>query len=112
MLLVMPQATRGVRPKKTAGSPAYAVPATSNEPPERCASYQHETAPKAMWGSLATIGLPDAVRVPATTQLLLPRPSSGSPPAPAATRPPGSTPHPRAGQAPGGPTLPPSAAPS
>src|SRR3990172_13229129 len=101
MLLVMPQATRGVRPKKTAGRPAYAVPATSNEPPERCASYQHETAPKAMWGSLATIGFPEAVRAPATTQLLLPRPSSGPPPAPPAARPTGSPPPPRPPDAPG-----------
>src|SRR5690242_7979849 len=58
------------------------MPATLNEPPQRCTSYQHDTAAKAMCGSLANSGLPLAVRAPETTQLLLPSPELGSPPLP------------------------------
>src|SRR5262249_60836121 len=57
---------------------AYAIPATLNDPPHRWTSCQHETAAKAMCGSLATIGLPVSALAPETTQLLLPCPSAGS----------------------------------
>src|SRR5262249_29128544 len=79
MLLVQPQATRSVRPNITAGMPTYAMPAALIDPPHRCTSYQHETASKAMCGSLASSGLPVAVVVPLATQLLLPVAPSGSP---------------------------------
>src|SRR5262245_30869523 len=78
MLFVIPQATCSFLPNMTAGIPAYAIPATLNEPPRKWISCQHETAPNAMCGSLATIGLPDKVLAPETTQLLLPCPSAGS----------------------------------
>ena len=54
------------------------MPVTLNEPPARVTSYQHDTAAKAMCGSLATIGLPVVDRDPAITQLLLPTPSEAS----------------------------------
>ena len=77
----MPQATRWLRPIITAGTPAYPVPATLREGLRRCTPYQQETAAKAIWGSLASSGLPLRVRDPAIAQLLLPSPSQGSPPA-------------------------------
>src|SRR5260221_10333187 len=61
-----------------AGIRAYQFPATLNDPPKRCTSCQHDTAAKAMCGSLATIGFPPSALVPETTQLLLPCPSAGS----------------------------------
>src|SRR5262249_51577475 len=64
------------------------MPATLNDPPRRWISCQIETAPKGTWGSLATIGLPVVVRLAASTQLLLPWPSSPPPlpPAPSPRR--------------------------
>ena len=44
MLLVMPQATRWLRPIITAGIPARATPATLNEPPRSTTSCQIDTA--------------------------------------------------------------------
>src|SRR5579872_7193894 len=78
MLLVIPQATFSFLPMMIAGIPIYAVPATLNDPPHKCTSCQHETAAKAMCGSLASIGLPASALAPVTTQLLLPCPSVGS----------------------------------
>src|SRR5687768_7221918 len=79
MLLVMPHATRLLRPIITPGTPASATPATLNEPPWRHTSCQIDTAPNGTCGSLATIGCPDTVREPASTQLLLP-PQPSPPP--------------------------------
>src|SRR5262245_2155749 len=76
----MPQATRSLRPNMTAGIPAYAIPATLNDPPHRWTSCQHETAANAICGSLATSGFPESDFAPATTQLLLPVCSSNCEP--------------------------------
>ena len=79
MLLVMPQATRRLRPKMMPGAPAYPEPATLYRPPTRCTWYQQQGEPKAMCGSLATMPPPDALRLGPTTQLLLPVQSSTPP---------------------------------
>ena len=84
------------------------MPVTLNEPPASVTSYQHDTAAKAMCGSLATSGLPVVDRDPAMTQLLLPTPSSGSPTA----APTGCVPTGAAGYDPGGRMLSSSASPS
>ena len=78
MLLVMPHATRSLRPNMTAGMPTYATPATWKPSPQSWTSYQHDTASNAMCGSLATIGRPERQCRPATTQLLLPVPSGSA----------------------------------
>src|SRR5437773_2252222 len=65
--------------RAAAGRPAKPVPATLNEPPHKCDSYQQPVLPKAMCGSLANSGRPVAECLPSTSQLLLPAPSSGSP---------------------------------
>ena len=57
----------------------YPAPATLKPAPRRWTSYQQETALKAMCGSLANRGAPETDRLPESTQLLLPRASSGSP---------------------------------
>src|SRR5579885_1311215 len=95
MFCLMPHATLRLRPNKTACIPTYALPATSNVPPLRRTSYQQETASNAICGSLATVGLPLALRRPLTTQLLLPIAPSGSP---AAARP--DRPHANVGHSP------------
>src|SRR5947209_12035977 len=74
------------------------MPATLNEPPHRWTWYHHETALKGTCGSLASSGLPLAERLPATTQLLLPCPPSGS----SAVAPAGGPPAGRRGYEPGG----------
>ena len=79
MLLVTPQASVSFLPNMIPGTPTYPAPAAFTPGPERWVSNQHETAPKAMCGSLATMGAPLTDFWGATTQLLLPMPSSGSP---------------------------------
>src|SRR3990172_9148341 len=81
ILLVIPQATRALRPMTTAGTPTYAMPTTSNDPPDKPTSCQQPVVPKAMCGSLDSSGRPVVLRLPPTAQLLLP-PSS---PVPAVT---------------------------
>src|SRR5260370_33539577 len=54
------------------------LPAAGRDPPQRCTSCQHDTAAKAMCGSLASSGLPVTDFAAEMTQLLLPWPSDGS----------------------------------
>ena len=78
MLLVRPQAVRSFLPNMMPGTPAYPAPTVLKPAPDRWTWYQHDTLPKAMWGSLASMGSPESESTPPITQLLLPSPSSGS----------------------------------
>src|SRR4249920_2706858 len=64
-----------LRPSATAGVPGNVPPITSKSPAETCARYQVDGRRVPRCGSLASSGLPLAVRVPSTTQLLEPSPS-------------------------------------
>ncbi len=68
----IPQAIRRLWPISTIGTPGKEKPATSNRPAWSPFSYQTEGMSSWRWVSLASIGLPVAVRLPWTTQLLLP----------------------------------------
>jgi hypothetical protein len=72
MTLVSPHAMNLLRPIATAGAPGSVAPITSKSPADRCARYQSDGICAPRCGSLASIGLPDAVIVPSTTQLLEP----------------------------------------
>src|SRR5947208_16895772 len=69
-----------LRPMAMAGVPGSVAPIASNSPPETCARYQVDGAFELKCGSLASIGLPVALRVPSTTQLLEPSVSPRTPP--------------------------------
>ena len=77
-VLVKPQATWAVRPSTMKGKPGKLAPITSMPEALDCsrAKYQIAGAPKPRCGSLAKRGLPLLVWLPATTQLLLPLPST------------------------------------
>src|SRR5918911_1267599 len=69
--LVKPHAIDALWPMTMPGSPGVVTPATRTPGALRCIMYQIEGADAGRCGSLASSGLPDAVREPATTQLLL-----------------------------------------
>src|SRR5215216_4449418 len=56
----------------TKGAPGIDAPATFRSAATRCSSYQSDGISRARCGSLASSGRPVLVRVPDTTQLLLP----------------------------------------
>src|SRR5271154_973216 len=66
-------------PSATAGAPGSVAPITSKSPPVTCARYHVDGMAALKCGSLANIGLPDAVIVPSTTQLFEPSPSVAAP---------------------------------
>src|SRR6185436_181379 len=68
------------RPSATAGAPGKVAPMISKPPPVTCARYHVDGSRAPRCGSLASIGLPLAVRVPSTTQLLEPIVSARAPP--------------------------------
>src|SRR3954464_6289559 len=68
-----------LRPSATARVPGNGPPVTAESPPETGARDQVEGNRVPRWGSLASSGLPLAVSVPSTTQLLEPRPSERAP---------------------------------
>src|SRR5579872_2028015 len=68
-----------LRPSATAGAPGSVAPMISKSPPVTWARYHVDGIRALRCGSLASIGLPDAVIVPSTTQLLDPRPSVAAP---------------------------------
>src|SRR6185312_5238082 len=72
MTFVSPHAMYLFRPMTTAGAPGSVAPMTSKSPADRCARYQSDGICASRCGSLASSGLPDAVIVPSTTQLLEP----------------------------------------
>src|SRR3954463_2235448 len=72
MTLVSPHAMYLLRPIATAGAPGSVAPITSKSPADRCARYHSDGICAPRCGSLASSGLPDAVIVPSTTQLLDP----------------------------------------
>ena len=76
----IPQAMRALCPMTTPGKPGKENPRAWNAPEEaslecRPTSYQIEGICTPKWVSLARMGLPVAVRLPAMTQLLVPTPS-------------------------------------
>src|SRR5215467_5235126 len=73
MTLVSPQAMNLLRPMTTAGVPGSVAPMTSNSPADKCARYHNDGICASRCGSFARSGLPVAVIVPSTTQLLEPR---------------------------------------
>src|SRR3954467_476535 len=77
MTLVSPHAMYLLRPITTAGAPGSVAPITSKSPAERCARYHSDGICASRCGSLASSGLPEAVIVPSTTQLLEPRAEDG-----------------------------------
>jgi hypothetical protein len=77
--LVAPQAIDRLRPSAIAGVPGNVPPMTSKSPAETCARYHVDGSRVPRCGSLARSGLPLAVSVPSTTQLLEPRPSVDAP---------------------------------
>src|SRR5262245_6131363 len=64
-----------LRPSATAGAPGSVAPITSKPGAEMCARYHVDGSRVPRGGSLASSGLPLAVRVPSTTQLFDPSPS-------------------------------------
>ena len=89
--LVTPQAILSLWPITTPGAPAKLKPPTRKGHSGDTGSHQSETSYQIegnwipRWGSSARSGEPDAVRVPATTQLFEPIPGSGAPMAAAAS---------------------------
>src|SRR5207302_7629811 len=70
--LVNPQATRRLCPMITKGMPAMVTPEVSKSEPARTwAAYQTEGRDGVRCGSLQSIGRPETVREPDTTQELL-----------------------------------------
>src|SRR5215467_1439008 len=61
------------RPMTTAGAPGSGAPMTSKSPADKCARYHKDGICASRCGSLARSGLPVAVSVPSTSQLLEPR---------------------------------------
>src|SRR3990172_10719472 len=72
---VTPQAAKPLWPALTAGVPTSEAPATDHLGVRRWARYQWGGRPGARWGSLARMGLPETVRLPATAQALEPAPA-------------------------------------
>src|SRR6186997_2759159 len=68
---VIPHAMRWLWPSATNGTPGIVTPITSSPPATRCISYQVDGNSICRCGSLARIGLPLFVLLPAITQLLL-----------------------------------------
>src|SRR6185437_1990905 len=63
------------------GRPGSVAPTAFTAPPDTCARYHTDGTPAPRWGSLASTGLPVAVREPCRTQLLLaaiPLPTAGA----------------------------------
>jgi len=79
MAAVNPQATCGVRPISTAGTPASVTPIACKPGAVRATGYQRAGSPRSRCGSLHRMGFPVAVRSPPSTQLLLPTPGPRSP---------------------------------
>src|SRR5262245_4639302 len=73
MTLVSPQAMNLLRPMTTAGVQGRVAPMTSNSPEDTCARYHNAIICASRCGAFASSGLPEAVIVPSTTQLLEPR---------------------------------------
>ena len=71
-VLVSPHATLALWPMITNGADGRVTPLTSSPPATTCTSYQIDGISTARCGSLASSGRPVALRVGATTQLLLP----------------------------------------
>ena len=68
---VTPQAMRSLWPTTIPGAPGNVAPATCIPGDESSVKYQILGAEAGMCGSLASSGLPETVRLPETTQLLL-----------------------------------------
>src|SRR5436190_14450259 len=65
-----------LRPSAMAGAPGSVAPTTSKSGADTCARYHVDGSRVPRCGSFASSGLPLAVSVPSTTQLLEPRPSA------------------------------------
>ncbi|MCY1233482.1 hypothetical protein D9M69_342990 [compost metagenome] len=75
-VLVKPHAMRSLCPSTTTGMPGSVAPATSSPGAVMRAKYHSAGACRPRCGSLASIGLPDCVCAPETTQLFEPMPST------------------------------------
>src|SRR3972149_7932870 len=75
----MPQARCGLWPMTIKGVPGKVNPTLSKRPPCNPFSYHGDGICKSVCVSLARIGIPVVVRLPWTTQLLLPQVKDGLP---------------------------------